>query len=259
MSDFHIWEGIYPGFADAPGAHAVTGASQGGFESAEWLEKSIARAEVGRASLLSPTPTLKPASLSREYPLALLAALAHPQTRALGVLDFGGGIGNSFPAVRAALPAARALAFHCVENARLCAEGRTRWRDFPEIAFHQSLDQVPKPVDIAHAGSALQYIGDWAGLAQTLLAFRPRYLALSDVPAGDIPTFASIQNYYGRTMKHWFWNLDEFVGRIEELGCHLIYQVPYQGTYLGREGPYPMDGFPPSHRLGYSRNLIFAC
>lgn len=258
MSDFHIWEGIYPGFADTPGADAVTGDGQGGFEGVEWLAKSIARAETGRASLTASSPTLEPAGLSREYPLALLAALAHPETRALGVLDFGGGIGNSFPAVRVALPRARALAFHCVENARLCAEGRTRWRDFPEIVFHEFLDQVPRPVDIVHAGSALHYVEDWAGLARALLAFRPRYLALSDVPAGDIPTFASIQNYYGRTMKHWFWNLGEFVGRIEDLGCKLIFHAPYQGVYLGREGPYPMDNFPPTHRLGHSCNLIFA-
>lgn len=251
---FNIWNGVHPDFPSAPARDAVTGGGEGGFEGAEWLGKMEALA--GR-SLEQLSQSAAP--LCRDYPLAVIAALC-PETpdRPLTVVDFGGGMASGFAGLRTSLPRSRPLAFHCVENAAVCAIGRRMFAGFDELHFHDSLDDAPARADIVHAGSSMQYIEDWKGMLARLLRLKPRYLALSDLPAGDIPTFVSVQSYYDRGMRHWFWNLDEFVAELSGLGCRLLYRTRYEGSYLGRHGPYPMDNFQPEHRLGYASNLIFA-
>ena len=252
---FSIWEGCYPDYAAAPGDLAVTGQGQGGFEGAEWLDKMVSRAERGIAVLQGLAPASEVA-LSRDYPLATVAALTPGDP--LRILDFGGGLANGYANLKVCLPSGRAVRFHCVENEAICRLGRSTWGGVaPDLAFHSDLDSVPDSVDIVHAGSALQYIEDWRGLVGRLLERKPRYLVLSDVPAGAIPTFVALQAYYGRRMRHWFWNIDEFVASVEALGVRLLYRSRFEGIYLGIHGPYPMDNFDPRFRLGYSANLIF--
>ncbi|CAA7617538.1 methyltransferase, TIGR04325 family [Magnetospirillum sp. SS-4] len=251
---FNIWDGIHADFAAAPARDAVTGGGDGGFEGAEWLGKMEALAgrsldQLARAE----------APLCRDYPLAVVAALV-PETpgRPLTVVDFGGGMANGFAGLRTSLPKGRPLAFHCIENAAVCAIGRRMFAGVGELRFHEDLDDAPAVADIVHAGSSMQYIEDWKGMLARLLRFQPRYLVLSDLPAGDIPTFVSVQNYYDRGMRHWFWNLDEFLAELARQGCRLLYRTRYEGSYLGRHGPYPMDNFPPGYRLGHACNLILA-
>ncbi len=257
MKGFNIWDGVYPDFAGAPAKDAVTGGGDGGFEGAEWLGKMEAIATRLLDQVKAPSGILQP-PLSRDYPLAVVAALTPSETGPLTVVDFGGGMASSYAGLRTALPKSRPLEFHCVENAALCAIGRRMLSDIGGLHFHASLDDAPAKADIVHAGSCLQYIEDWKGMLARLLRFDPRYLVLSDLPAGDIPTFVSIQNYYQRGMKHWFWNLGEMLAEAERLGCRLLYRSRYEGQYLGEHGPYPMDNFKPEHRLGYASNLIFA-
>ncbi|MBF0129388.1 MAG: methyltransferase, TIGR04325 family [Alphaproteobacteria bacterium] len=266
---FDIWEGIYPDFASAPATDAVLGTGEGAFEGAEWLGKMTARGERALAEFRS-GGTIPAAAHSREYPLAIVAALtptapaptapalAPAESAPLRVLDFGGGMAGGYAGLRASLPEGRSLAFHCVENKAVCEVGRRVFADVSDLFFHDSLDDVPGPVDIVHAGSSLQYIADWASMLARLSRFKPRHLVLSDLPAGDIPTFVSIQNYYERRMCHWFWNLGDMLGELARLGYALVYRSRFEGVYLGKAGPYPMDNFPSGHRLGFSCNLILS-
>ncbi|MEO5374851.1 MAG: methyltransferase, TIGR04325 family [Alphaproteobacteria bacterium] len=253
---FHIWEGVYPSFADAPGKVSVTGEGDGGFEGSQWLEKSVRRAVEARDRMRSPR-TIKPAALARDYVLPVVAALAHSGDRPLSVLDFGGGLAISYFGAEAALPAGRSLVFHCLESEALRREASALFTDYPDLHFHSEFATVPKPVDVVHAGSSLQYVEDWRGVLGLLCGFAPRYLVLADIPASDLETFVSIQNYYERHIRHWFWNIGEFVAAVEANGYQLLYRSNYQGVYLGREGPYPMDNFPPERQLGHSCQMVF--
>ncbi|OAN54650.1 hypothetical protein A6A04_12050 [Paramagnetospirillum marisnigri] len=252
---FNIWEGIFPDFAAAPAADAVLGGGEGAFEGEEWLGKMAARGEASLAALRS-GGSIPTAALSREYPLAVVAGLTPVGDGPLRIVDFGGGLANSYAGVRAALVTGRALEFHCVENTSVCELGRRVFADVADLFFHDDLDEVPVRADIVHAGSALQYIEDWRGMLARLLRFGPRYLVLSDLPAGDIPTFASVQVYYQRRMRHWFWNLGEVLDVLKGLGCEVVFRSRYEGVYLGKPGPYPMDNFPPECRLGFSSNIV---
>jgi putative methyltransferase (TIGR04325 family) len=92
-----------------------------------------------------------------------------------------------------------------------------------------------------------------------LVLSAPEYLVIDDLPAGDIETFVSLQNYYGKKIPHWFFNVREFIERIEqETQYRLCYKARYVGRFFGEVGAVPMDNFPPDRRIDNAYNLVFA-
>lgn len=86
---------------------------------------------------------------------------------------------------------------------------------------------------------------------------KPKYFVLSDLMAGDIPTYVGTQYYYGTHMPVWFWNLSGFVKVINDLNYRLLYKNLYMARVLDKESELPMNNFPESHKLSYPCNLIF--
>ena len=231
----NIWDGIYRTFAEASGVRDAFA------EDGTWLEKAVKRTTEGRSSQHENFDVILP----------VVAAL----TNRPRILDFGGAIGTGFLPIIASGTARNDIEFHVVEVAALVEAGRRIFADDPRIHFHT--DIPAGTFDIVHAGSSLQYVDDWTGMLRTFAARHPKILLFSDVPAGDIETFVTIQNYHGRQIPMRFWNVDEFVRAVESLGFALVYRARYVPNILGKRGPNPMDNFPPSHRLEYPCHLMF--
>src|ERR1700734_574258 len=90
---FHVWEGIYPSYADAP-------ESGPGFASDFWVDRvrerieaqlALSEDEIGRVRERNMLPLV----------VAMAAAASGGRVR---VLDFGGGPGNDFLGVARPLP-----------------------------------------------------------------------------------------------------------------------------------------------------------
>ena len=244
-----IWEGIFATFEESHGSTEVFGEPL-------WAERSRTKAEQLIEASRSPgfTPVT---NRCHEYCLPVVAALLQAERGHLRVLEYGGSVGLSFHALVDALPEPPRVEVHVVDTESICAAGREAFVGESRIAFHTT---CPSDVvfDLVHLGSAIQYAPDWTGLLCSLVSTRPKYLVLDDVPAGDIPTFASLQNYYGRKIPHWFFNIREFVdGVTRATGYRLAYKTRYVGTFLGRTGPFPMDNFPEDHRIDNAYNLAF--
>jgi putative methyltransferase (TIGR04325 family) len=191
-----------------------------------------------------------------EYCVPVLAAALQATRPHLRVLDFGGSVGFLFYPLVGALARPDDLELHVVDNASICRAGRELFAGEPRITFHSELPGGP--FDLVHLGSSIQYVNDWAWLVRELVVSTPEFLVFDDVPAGDIETFVSLQNYYGQQIPHWFFDVREFVATVTRVtGYRLFYTARYVGTFLGKTGTFPMEKFPKERRIDNAYNLAF--
>lgn len=242
---FTIWEGVYPSFREVPSGGA-------GFSSRSWSEKSVARLRELRAPEAAAVPLAVPYSSTLLHAVAALALAENPR---LAVLDFGGGLGLTYASLLKAAGDPQGLSYHIVENAEVCAEARKEFAGDARVAFHDSLPKLAG-VDIVHAQSSLQYVEDWKAMIGLLAAYGARRMILTDVPAGEFPTYASGQNYYGSKIPCWFFNAAEFAAALEAAGYRVILRTRFLGSYLGSWQDHPMDNFPAAQRVGRSCNFL---
>jgi putative methyltransferase (TIGR04325 family) len=245
----HIWEGIYGSFAEAP-------AVGDGFAGRTWGERSSLRA-MGLRQAAQEQRTI-PSIVA--YPSSLLPFLAATICQGQGdvrILDFGGALGYTYYPVIAALPDAQHVEYHIVDTALIVRLGSQMFAEDERVSFHESLPIRLEDVDIVHIGSSLQYVEDWQGTLEMLAAYgAPRFL-FTDLPAGDIPTYVSLQNYYESKIPCWFFNVGDVMAVMAGLGYRLAFKSTYLSTILGKQEPFPQDNFPEEYRLGYPASLMF--
>lgn len=245
----NIWEGIYKNFEEAGGSTDV-------FAEPLWVERSgqKARRRQQESRLPGFTP---PGTGTTAYALQPVVALLQARLGFVRVLDFGGCVGFSFPSLVSSLASPNDIEVHVVDNESVCDEGRAVFDGDPRIQFHR---RIPEGLafQLVHCGSSIQYVSAWVEKLKELVASGPEYLVIDDLPAGDIETFATLQNYYGKKIPHWFFNVREFVERVErETPYRLCYKARYVGTFFGEVGTIPMDNFPRDRRIDNAYNLVF--
>lgn len=248
MAEFHIWEGVAAHYDQVERIG-------GGFDTDFWCDRNKSRI-VPELEALRAGETPESAKF-REYVLPVVVAMAAAGKARYRVLDFGGGLGNGFIPVICDVVGADRVDYVIVDNERLCRTGAELFPSVPAPVFRPDLPDETERFDLLHLGSVLPYISDWRGLLERLGRHRPRHVLLSDLLAGDFAAFATAQNSFGDKIPHWFLNLGEVIAHVESLGFRLIFKAPFVGTFLGRQGPLPMDNFPPGLRLRHASHLLF--
>ena len=198
----HIWEGVYQEFDKAP----LVGDA---FNSKKWLADQVshARAEFDQLAERG----IDACAVSRDYVLPLVAALVVQNSRALRILDFGGGIASSYPLVMSTIPDSETIEFHVLESSDICECGRAIFAGRANLFFHTEMPQLGIDFDIVHAGRSMQYVDDWRGLLRTFAKRNAKYILLAGLLAGDIKPFVTIQNYYNCKIPVRFLNRDEVI------------------------------------------------
>ncbi|MBF0454444.1 MAG: methyltransferase, TIGR04325 family [Magnetococcales bacterium] len=238
---FQIFSGIYQTFQDIPEQDEP-------FESDRWLTSAKGRLE----------KACQEGSVCEEYGLPLLAATS-VEKGAVCILDFGGGVGTLFPLVRDVLPQETELDYHVIDNPPSCQAGREAHGEESGIHFHETLPKQMDTVHIVHLGSVLQYVDDWKGLLKQLVAYQPRHLLFSDSMVGAMPTFITVQDYYGKKIPFRFINQDELSQFMQvELGYSLCYRSKYLQTVQGVKSFYDMDNLPAAFRVDCSYHLLYS-
>ena len=192
-----------------------------------------------------------------EYPLTVLISLLAANRERVRILDFGGGIGSSVPEVLASIPPDSRVEFVIIDNAATCTMGRDLFADEPRVSFVEELPATTEDFDILHCGSSMQYIDDWRGILQRFAEYKAEYMMFSDLLAGDIPTFVTLQVYYDQLIPSRFCNLDEFTDVVKSVGYREIFGCNFLAEIRGTVGPLPMENFPEVNRLVHSCHLIF--
>lgn len=244
---FYIWEGIYETFEEAGGSTEV-------FAERGWVERSKQKG----TNLRSQARSSRSAPACHEYCIPIVVALLQARRRHVRVLEFGGSVGFTFHSTVDALARPQDVEIHVLDNERICAAGKDVFAGEERISFHSRLPEEVS-FDVVHFGSSIQYVPAWAAQIKELASLRPEFLVFDDLPAGDIRTFVSAQNYYGKKIPHWFFNIDAFIDTVtRETDYRLCYKAQYVGTLLGKTGPLPMENFPADHRIEHAYNLVFS-
>jgi len=243
--DFNIWEGIYNSFDEAP----VTG---GGFESERWIHRSLEK--------IKETIKIEKENRNVEYvdlPLFSIAADTYFNNGSVKILDFGGGMGNSFVPLCSVLPDDKYVDFTVVEGEKSVAAAKKVFLHDNRIKF---LTELPKGnnYDIIHISSSLQYIENWQSLLKNLSNYQAKYFIFTDLPTGNIrKTYISTQNYYESKIAHIFFKLGNIIDVMSNHSYDLIYQNNFLASILQVNKHYPQDNFKEEYRINYSKNLVF--
>jgi putative methyltransferase (TIGR04325 family) len=234
-----VWEGVYAHRKDVPASSDDYDDEQRIREMVDHASRALADLQAGRR------PTMW------HDMLAIAAALASAKSATVRVLDFGGGVGSGFIQLQACLPVATRLEYHVVELPMMCEAGRRLFAGDPRIAFHTSLEHVPRGCDIVYANSVVQYIDGYSEQLRRLAAVGAPWLVLARFATGNFPTYATQQrNLPGLRLGYWFLNQAEVTALLQGCGYRLIFD--------GRaDRDYDQSNFPEKYRVGRMRNLIF--
>ena len=247
-SPFYIWEGVYPSFKAA-----LADASGPGFEGAIYQERSLAAATECMSFLRAgkPIPTFHK---QRSTLLPMAVAMMLGQEEYVDILDFGGGLGIGFMVLAESIPMdLQRVRYTIVEGPHLSALGAQTLGN--KCAYFTTLPASGK-FSLIHAASSLQYIDNWQDLIHHFSVLNPKYILLSDVFAGKINTFATLQNYYGSRIPHWFLNLQELLEAFSQNGYRLMMHAYVTSRRLDALDVLPMDNFPECRRLPQSLHML---
>ena len=238
------FSGIYQRFDDVPQIGAA-------FEDSEWTETAvqsskwfIARNEAG----------FIPLAVDSENSLLplLISVLAGADQKPVRVLDFGGGAGISYLAVKYAAPGIRNLEYTVIEHTALCDAGRRLFADDSTIKFINEIPASFDLLDVVIISASLQCVQDYFSVVAKLAALRPRYFLLARLPAGENPTYATAQiNLQGKQHAHWLFNVHEVIKMLQDHDYELLFR-----NVAGEE--VNQDKFPPKYRIERCCNLLFS-
>lgn len=245
-----LWEGVYDSFKDVP----VAGP---GFAGSDWIENSSEKLS-NYKSLAGSANSIPSVIGYTESLLPVIAAIVKGRNKQVKVLDFGGGLGFSFYQTRQALATKENFDLHVVDIEEVCVAGKRLFLDEPQIKFHSSLTDIQtERFDVVHIGSSLQYIEQWQAQLSALCQFDSQYILMANIPAGNIQTFATAQNYYDSKIACWFFNVEDLCKTMLDNGYDLAFKSSYFTKVYGVEQPYPLDNFEPEYRVKYPCMLLF--
>jgi len=245
---FSVWEGVFTSFEEAGGDHDA-------FTTERWLAKQTDK-------VIAQHHQLEHGMLGtcKDYPLPLVVAMTLASQPTVSILDFGGGMGSQYLDLLAKVRHARERVTYVVvegEATLSCVPPEIQ-KGYPTLSFRPTLDGLDTPFDIVHIGSTLQYIEKWQDLLTRLIqTHHPRYCVLSDLLAGDIPTFVTHQLYYGKRIPVNFISFKECLKILEELSYKLFFKSFFQSDILGSQD-LPTTSLPKENRLQKSLNCVFS-
>lgn len=249
QSVFHIWEGVYASFKTA-----LAYACGPGFEGEIYRKRSLKAAADCIESLSTGLPI--PAFYKQRSTLLPLAvAMILCQEERADILDFGGGLGIGFMTLQESIPMdLHRLKYTIIEGTEVSALGSSILGD--KVNYVASIPTSGR-FQLIHAASSLQYIDDWRDLLCRFASLKPSYILLTDVFAGHIDAFVTLQNYYDSRIPHWFLNLAELLESLSGNGYELRMQSYATSRRLDIHDSLPMDNLPETCHLPQTLNLLF--
>ncbi len=236
----YIWEGIYNHRLDVPTINA-------GYDNENRINYLIKDAQL--ALIQSKKNQFK--GFERHIAFGLIASLVNKKDGMVRVLDFGGGAGTGFVQLISTLINRKNIQYDIVELYKTCLACENLFPEEIGVKFINTIPNKRNYFDIVYACSSLQYIDNYQDLLFQLANLNANYLLISDLPAGNIPTYASKQlNLHGQVLAYWFFNVNEIIQIVESFG--------YSCIYSGKcDKEYDQSNFPVTHRIGKMHNLLF--
>ena len=171
------------------------------------------------------------------------------------VLDFGGGTGFIYYSIKPYLTHFENISWHVIDNPNITKIGSDACSANDQISFDINIPEKTELFDIVYINTSLQYIENYEKLLDMLLASKPKYVVLSRLLAGNIPTYITEQNINGKRTPCVFLNINDLLQYFKKLKYELIFKST---CYEENMTSYFNKNIPKSHRITNSMNVIFA-
>lgn len=237
---FQIFDGVYETLNEAGGSLDV-------FRSKEYLDKAERR-------LLAAIEGLTPIN---EYIFTPLVASLLLDRGEVSVLDFGGGPGITYLALKKTLTSTQGLTYHVIDDKEICALGRAHLGNEASHIFREQVSELDARYDFVHLGSVLQYVDDPGSLLSLIQGKKPQYILISDAMTGTGRTFVTQADWYGQKHPHRFFRESDLLTLLKGIGYELAMKVPFVPKIQGQSEFYDMKNLPPDCRTDNTCHLLF--
>jgi putative methyltransferase (TIGR04325 family) len=230
-----IWSGVYKRFDEM----RRTGEGFGGGDAAIAAERLLRETEA------EPMPD---EAIIDHQVLALAVRLVGRDS--VSVVDFGGGVGQSFAALRRMVDTSVALQYCIVEIPSIVEHARRLWPD-SQVMFAETLEDVPFVPDIVFAKGAIQYWPDYAEGLRRLFALSAAWVLLEKASLLMDREYATEQvNAYESRIPYWFMSRERLLDVAKQCGYALV-------LHRRLEREYDQSAFPTELRIGRAASLLF--
>lgn len=242
-----VFDGIYGSLNDIPESSYNNTDSLN-----EMFNETSNKLQLYKDSISYPSNVLSP--ISNLLPLVMALVCKEKEEKKIMVLDYGGGMGDSYLNSLYALKGSNVhVEFHVIDLESTIEYGRKIPTKDMDINFHTSVEDVPSVIDIIYIGSTLQYINDYQTLIQKFTKLSPEYIFLTDNFMGEVETFATTQvNMKNRRMAYWIFKLSEIIDLMAKNGYKKIYMTKNYQPF------HNFDNFPDEYKIDDSCNLLFS-
>lgn len=167
------------------------------------------------------------------------------------ILDYGGSLGLTYEA----LSQDYNLKYAIVETKTICEAGKNIFKD--KIQFYQEIPLLMESLDIVYIRTALQYAIDWKADLKKLLELKPCTIVMAHLSAGDIPTYLTLQKWYGTEIPYWFINESELIDLVEMYGYKIKHKAISESIIHWFKKSDGSFSIPKSHVLSETIDIIF--
>ncbi|HKR65365.1 MAG TPA: methyltransferase, TIGR04325 family [Thermoanaerobaculia bacterium] len=224
-----IWRGVYASFAEVA-------ASAEGHASQSWADALIAEMEAVQRGAWTD-------DFAAEHEQLVLLIAAKNGAR---ILDFGGGVGQTYAYLRRVLPRVR-IEYELVELPAVLELARRFHGD--EVTLRADLEKTS--ADIVFVKSALQYVDDHRDVLRRLFAIGARFVVLEKFSGVAAPSYVTAQRNVSATpIPYRFISFDDVFAAARDAGYNRLVWRRLPRVYDQRE-------FPPELRMGQASTLVF--
>jgi putative methyltransferase (TIGR04325 family) len=239
------FSGVYACAAEAP--------DEGPFASDAWLAFSEARL----AGLTQPSTGFVPRHPLpiAQYPVALIANLL-AEVSVCRVLDFAGGSGAIYFLLHPYFSSPERVEWDVFDDERLMALGRAHRGELHRLRFFKALPEPTRRYELLHINTSLQYIHEPLACLARLLEHRPRYVVLSRLLAGEVPTWYTTELLRARRAPCAILDVNELSRFFDARGYGLVFKAPALDEPIP-DVRYAAD-VPAELRIPHALHLVYA-
>lgn len=244
---FYIWQGVYKTFNEANRFKKGLG-----FKGQTWRKDqtkifNICKKFIGNKKKI---PNIYKNRNNELIPIIKKYLLKNSNIK---ILDFGGGFGIAYYILKESFKKNFLKFDYTILEIPYVAKFGKKLS--PKIKFINKFDQ--KKYDLIYSSSTIQYFKNWKSEILKFIKLKPKYIFLSDIFVGKIPTFISLQKYYESTIPHWFINFDEFNDIFIQNGYHLKSKKKTITKRLNYKNKLPMDNFKDKYILNNTLSILY--
>jgi putative methyltransferase (TIGR04325 family) len=231
-----VWSGVYRSFSEIPQT------------ASSYSSSAAIRAAEGLLRETQQQPMPREAAIDHEV-LALAVRLM--SSSRVSVIDLGGGVGQSYAALRSMLSPALGLQYRVADLGEVVRRGRELWAGNDEIDFSSNLSIGDFAPSIIFSKGFIQYIPDYKALLREWCSAGARWILLEKLSVVNCPTYATVQvDVYGAGLPYWMFNIADLETVAQEAG----YRIALQRRL---ERVYDQSDFPAELRMRRATSLLF--